>query len=111
MDGSSSGFRNSRAGPTAERADFSRSMVVCGGSVREAQTPHVGNGKTPRFPEALNMSDSQESMVYIVAVVAIMILVGIVIWFIQQESNDGLQIEIGTPIPELVAPTSGGVFV
>jgi len=57
------------------------------------------------------MSDSQKSMVYIVAIVAIVILVGLVIWFVQQESNDGLQIEIGTPIPELVAPTSGGVFV
>ena len=57
------------------------------------------------------MSDSQKSMVYIVAIVAVVILVGLVIWFVQQESNDGLQIEIGTSVPELVAPTSGGMFV
>jgi uncharacterized membrane protein YvbJ len=41
------------------------------------------------------MAETQKSMVSIVAIIAIVILVGAVIWFLRQESNDGLQIEIG----------------
>ncbi len=49
------------------------------------------------------MADSQKTMVSIVAIIAIVILVGIVIWFVREESsNDGLQIEIGAaPVPTL----------
>lgn len=41
------------------------------------------------------MAESQKQMVTIVAVVAVVILVGLVIWFMRQESDDTLQIEIG----------------
>lgn len=49
------------------------------------------------------MADSQRSMVTIVAVIAIVILVGLVIWFVREESDEGLQIEIGSaPSPTLI---------
>ncbi len=47
------------------------------------------------------MADSQKSMVSIVAILAIVILVGIVVWFIRDQQNDGIQIEIGAVTPEL----------
>lgn len=49
------------------------------------------------------MADSQRSMVSIVVVIAIVILVGLVIWFMRQESDDTLEIDIGSaPSPALV---------
>ena len=48
------------------------------------------------------MADSQRSMVSIVVVIAIVILVGLVIWFMREESNDTLEIDIGSaPSPAL----------
>lgn len=41
------------------------------------------------------MAESQKQMVTIVAIVAVVILVGLVIWFIRRESDDSLRIEIG----------------
>jgi uncharacterized membrane protein YvbJ len=53
------------------------------------------------------MADSQKSMVSIVAILAIVILVGIVIWFMRDQQSDGLQIEIGALTTELAAtPTA-----
>lgn len=42
------------------------------------------------------MADSQRSMVSIVVVIAIVILVGLAIWFVREESNDTLEIDIGS---------------
>lgn len=51
------------------------------------------------------MAESSKGMVYIVAIIAIVILVGIVVWFLRQESEDTLRIEIGgaDPLPAWVA--------
>jgi hypothetical protein len=42
------------------------------------------------------MADSQKSMVSIVVVIAIVILVGLVIWFVREESGSTLEIDIGS---------------
>jgi uncharacterized protein (UPF0333 family) len=43
------------------------------------------------------MADSQKSMVSIVAIIAIVILIGAVIYFIMQESDDSvIEIDIGS---------------
>jgi hypothetical protein len=42
------------------------------------------------------MAESQRSMVSIVVVIAIVILVGLVFWFVREESDSGLEIEIGS---------------
>lgn len=49
------------------------------------------------------MADSQRSMVTVVVVIAIVILVGLAIWFVREESNDTLEIDIGSaPSPALI---------
>jgi hypothetical protein len=50
------------------------------------------------------MAESSKNMVYIVAIIAIVILVGIVVWFLQRESSDTLRIDIGGTdgVPALV---------
>lgn len=63
------------------------------------------------------MADSQKSMVTVVAIIAIVILVGIVVWFLRQESEDTLEIDIGsaadTPAWTTAAgtPAPGGPFM
>jgi hypothetical protein len=41
------------------------------------------------------MANSNRNLVTVVAIIAIVILVGLAIYFVREESNDGLQIEIG----------------
>jgi hypothetical protein len=50
------------------------------------------------------MADSQKNMVTIVAIIAIVILVALAIYFVRERSNSGLHIEIGssTDVPVLV---------
>jgi hypothetical protein len=42
------------------------------------------------------MASSNRNLVTVVAIIAIVILVGLAIYFVREESNDGLQIEIGS---------------
>lgn len=51
------------------------------------------------------MAQSQKSMVSIVAIAAIVILIVVVIYFVREQSDSGLEIEIGSgsDAPALVA--------
>jgi len=72
------------------------------------------------------MADSQKSVVSTVAIIAIVILVGLVFYFVWEETNDDIEIDLNldgqqdvpvqvdrsdTPTPEFVAgPVPGPVF-
>jgi len=51
-----------------------------------------------------SLAEAQKSMVYIVAIIAIVILVALAVYFVRERSNSGLQIEIGssTDAPAIV---------
>jgi hypothetical protein len=51
------------------------------------------------------MADSQKSLVSIVAILAIVILVGLVFWFVREESSSTIEIDLGGvhPVPVWVA--------
>ena len=52
------------------------------------------------------MADSQKSMVSVVAIIAIVILVGVAVYFVMQERNDSvIEIDLGSaqPVPVMVS--------
>ncbi len=56
------------------------------------------------------MADSQKSMVTVVAVIAIVILVGLAVYFVMQETDDTIEIDIGGaagPTVVALAPAQG----
>ncbi len=50
------------------------------------------------------MAESSRNMVAVVAIIAIVILVGIVVWFVREESDSTIEIDLGTHVPALVVP-------
>lgn len=54
------------------------------------------------------MADSQKSMVTVVAIIAIVILVGIVVWFIREESEDSIEIDLGSAADTPAWTTASG---
>jgi|GEM_PF-6953947 len=57
------------------------------------------------------MADTSKNMVIIVAILAIVILVGLVFWFVQEESDSFIEIGFGSHVPHYVISMEGGIAV
>jgi len=55
------------------------------------------------------MADTSKNMVIIVAIVAIVILVGLVFWFVREESDSFIEIGFGSHVPHYVIPMASDV--